>query len=178
MTYANWKRNPRFTQCTAQSKQKRQRCGNDAIPGGTVCTYHGGAAAQVQGAADARLRLKEAFERGDRRPAWQILADTLHSADVLMLDARLRLIDGEAITIEQLDRFLEALDRAQRFAKQFVDVGIDERRVRATEAATAQLAEFLRRALARSGLTAEQCRTVELVLAEEIRGNGPAAIAA
>jgi hypothetical protein len=42
--------------CTAHSKQTKQQCGRTAIPGGTVCRYHGGAAPQVQEAALERLR--------------------------------------------------------------------------------------------------------------------------
>lgn len=46
----------RAPRCTAHSKQTKQRCGRSAIPGGTVCRYHGGLAPQVQEAAMARLR--------------------------------------------------------------------------------------------------------------------------
>ena len=41
--------------CSAQSKQKHQQCGHWAIPGGTVCRYHGGLAPQVKSAAEKRL---------------------------------------------------------------------------------------------------------------------------
>jgi hypothetical protein len=41
--------------CTATSKVKGQQCGNEAIPGGNVCRYHGGAAPQVKLAAHLRL---------------------------------------------------------------------------------------------------------------------------
>ena len=44
-----------MNQCTATSKAKGKRCGREAIPGGTVCRYHGGAAPQVQKAARLRL---------------------------------------------------------------------------------------------------------------------------
>ena len=43
--------------CTATAKSTGNRCGNPAIPGGTVCKSHGGAAPQVQ--RKARLRLAE-----------------------------------------------------------------------------------------------------------------------
>ena len=35
------------TRCTAHSKQTGAQCKNPAIPGGTVCRFHGGAAPQV-----------------------------------------------------------------------------------------------------------------------------------
>lgn len=43
--------------CSATSKQKGIRCGRTAIPGGTVCRYHGGAAPQVMKSARERLGL-------------------------------------------------------------------------------------------------------------------------
>jgi hypothetical protein len=45
--------------CTAKSKQAQRRCRKPAIPGGTVCRMHGGAAPQVKLAAMQRL---EAFQ--------------------------------------------------------------------------------------------------------------------
>ena len=43
--------------CQAMSKQTGQQCGNKAIPGGTVCRFHGGGARQVRNRA--RLNLLE-----------------------------------------------------------------------------------------------------------------------
>lgn len=42
--------------CTAHSKSTGVQCGQNAIAGGNVCHYHGGAAPQVRLAAAARLR--------------------------------------------------------------------------------------------------------------------------
>lgn len=44
-------------QCTATSRRTGQRCGANAVPGATVCGWHGGRAPQVQ--RSARLRLLE-----------------------------------------------------------------------------------------------------------------------
>ncbi len=41
--------------CTATSKARGERCKRPAIPGGTVCRYHGGAAPQVIRSAKQRL---------------------------------------------------------------------------------------------------------------------------
>lgn len=41
--------------CTARSKQSGVRCKRVPIPGGTVCTMHGGAAPQVQKSAKERI---------------------------------------------------------------------------------------------------------------------------
>ena len=40
----------------ARSKRSGQRCKRTPIPGGTVCTMHGGAAPQVRAAARRRLQ--------------------------------------------------------------------------------------------------------------------------
>lgn len=45
---------PMAGKCTATNRQGK-RCGKHAIPGGTVCRMHGGAAPQVKAAALARL---------------------------------------------------------------------------------------------------------------------------
>jgi hypothetical protein len=45
----------RAIRCTAKSKASGQRCKRAAIPGGTVCRFHGGAAPQVVAAAKVRL---------------------------------------------------------------------------------------------------------------------------
>lgn len=41
--------------CSAKSKQTGKRCGQYAIPGGTVCRFHGGSAPQVKAKAAERL---------------------------------------------------------------------------------------------------------------------------
>lgn len=55
---------PMEGKCKATNRQGK-RCGKYAIPGGTVCRMHGGAAPQVKNAAEARLRALEfpAIER-------------------------------------------------------------------------------------------------------------------
>jgi len=42
-------------QCTAKSKSSGNQCTKQAIPGGSVCYYHGGAAPQVKRSAALRL---------------------------------------------------------------------------------------------------------------------------
>lgn len=173
-----WRHDPRFSQCAGKSKQNQRRCENDAMPGGSVCRMHGGQAPQVRAAADRRVVLKEAFERGDRRATWEIMADTLHSADVLMLDARVRLVEGEAVTLEQLDRFLEALDRAQRFAKAFLDAGVDERQARAVETLTGRLTGFVDRAMVAIGLPPAVQAQMRQAIAAEVVAERDTAVAA
>ena len=42
--------------CAAKAKQTGKQCGRSAIPGGTVCRYHGGAAPQVMRKAQERIQ--------------------------------------------------------------------------------------------------------------------------
>ena len=46
---------PLSVKCSARSKRTGKQCGQWAIPGGTVCKWHGGAAPQVKAAAMERL---------------------------------------------------------------------------------------------------------------------------
>jgi hypothetical protein len=60
--------------CTAKSKQTGNRCGRTAIPGGTVCRYHGGKAPQVAEKAMERLmRLQH--------PAISALEELIHQRE-------------------------------------------------------------------------------------------------
>lgn len=58
--------------CRAHSKQTKNPCKFFAIPGGTVCRYHGGLAPQVQDAARRRLAIMVA-------PALEKLASLINS---------------------------------------------------------------------------------------------------
>lgn len=155
--------------CAAKAKGSQKQCTRNALPGMKVCRLHGGAAPQVQQAALKRLALAEAFERGDRRPAWQILADALHAADTLMIDARVRLGEGEPITVDQLDRFTDALERAQRFAKVFLDAGVDERQTRIAESQASMIVGVIRAILDELDLSAVQRAKVGEVVPRHLR---------
>lgn len=77
---------PTAQRCTAKSKQAGRQCGNKAIPGGTVCRIHGGAAKQVQ--RKARLRLAQMVD-----PALTILARELVNPNSRPAD-RLRAVEN------------------------------------------------------------------------------------
>jgi hypothetical protein len=52
-----------FLPCSAHSKRSGKRCKQPAIPGGTVCRFHGGGAPQVIAKAQERLEANEARVR-------------------------------------------------------------------------------------------------------------------
>ena len=124
--------------CTAK-RSNGVRCGQWAVVGATVCPTHGGRAPQVRAAAERRVSLAEAMTASDPRPAWEVLADALHMADVLMRQARLGVVDGKPVTLRQLDRLVDHIDRAHRMAKVTLDAGVDERRTRMGERTGAQM---------------------------------------
>lgn len=53
---------PMAPRCSATSKQTGQQCKQRPVKGGTVCRFHGGAAPQVQAAAETRELEREATE--------------------------------------------------------------------------------------------------------------------
>ena len=87
--------------CTAQARNRHQgRCKQPAIPGGTVCRFHGGAAPQVQEAAQDRLRALQ------------------HPA----IDRIAKLIDQEQFPTVALGASKDVLDRTLGRATEVVDV--------------------------------------------------------
>jgi hypothetical protein len=95
---------PNNSPCKAKSKRTGLPCRQPAIPGGTVCHYHGGAAPQTKAAAVRRL------EAAADSLAARLVRIALDSAD-------------ENTAIRAIST---ALDRAGVTAKQAVAVGVDE----------------------------------------------------
>lgn len=85
--------------CTATAKTTGERCKNPAIPGGTVCRIHGGAAPQVAAKAAERLseRLKVPLYLAVTRLQEQLDSGTVEAK--IVLDAVVKL----AALIETLE---------------------------------------------------------------------------
>jgi hypothetical protein len=97
-------------QCTAISKQSGQQCKRKAIPGGTVCRYHGGGAQQVKAKAAVRAELL----------GWGLGDATVDPGEVL-----LRLVTQSAARAERYAMLLqEAFEAAERL-KQAHDAGAE-----------------------------------------------------
>ena len=96
-------------QCKAISKQTGQQCKRKAIPGGTVCRYHGGGAQQVKVKAAIRAEVLN----------WGLGDTTVDPGEVL-----LRLVTESAARAEHYSRLLqEAFETAERL-KQAHDAGM------------------------------------------------------
>jgi hypothetical protein len=57
---------PPRQRCSARSKQTGEQCKLSAIPGGTTCRFHGGAAPQVRAKAKEREMQRKALEAAER----------------------------------------------------------------------------------------------------------------
>jgi hypothetical protein len=109
-------------QCKAISKQSGQQSKRKAIPGGTVCRYHGGGAQQVKAKAAVRAEVM----------AWGLGDSHVDPGEVL-----LRLVTQSAARAERYALLLEeAYEAAERLKRSF-DAGaleIDESKVMADTA--------------------------------------------
>jgi hypothetical protein len=97
-------------QCTAISKQTKQQCKAKAIPGGTVCRWHGGAAGQVKAKAAVRAELI----------GWGLGDATVDPGEVL-----LRLVTQSAARAERYAMLLEEAYEAAEWLKQAHDAGAE-----------------------------------------------------
>jgi hypothetical protein len=101
-------------QCTALSKQTGNQCKAKAIPGGTVCRWHGGAASQVKEKAAVRAELL----------GWGLGDATVDPGETL-----LRLVTQSAARAERYATLLEEAYKAAECLKRSFDAGaldIDE----------------------------------------------------
>jgi hypothetical protein len=158
----------RSEQCTATSTQSGQRCKRLATRGAKVCQKHGAAAPQVREAARQRVAIADALATGTKRHPWEVLEDALHTADVLMSEARVQVETGQ-ITPALVEKLVNTIERAHRMAKVNLDAGIDQRKLRLAEAQAGQMHQVFTRVLTQLGLTAEQKARVPELLKREIR---------
>jgi hypothetical protein len=169
-------------QCTATSKQSRERCKRVAIAGGTVCVMHGGKSPVVAAAAARRLEAAELTQEVARlglvvttTPADAML-DALHRAygDVLVLGAKVAQLEPESWS--QLDTtarfekasvlvemYWRALDRYATVADSCVQRGIEAAAVGVAHAYAQQLLAFTRLLVEGLGHEADDPVVVELV---------------
>jgi hypothetical protein len=118
-------------QCSAVSKQTGKQCKAKAIPGGTVCRWHGGAAQQVKAKAAVRAELI----------GWGLGDATVDPGEVL-----LRLVTQSAARAERYALLLEEAYEAAERLKQAHDAGA---RIEAPGDELADTAETARRDLDR-----------------------------
>lgn len=168
-------------QCTATSKQSGERCKRRPIPGGTVCTSHGGAAPAVRAAAERRKQeaaataLLEILWDPDAAPVTDpverlaaLAGRTEHALEVI----------GAKVEVEGLETaaglaWTRVMRELRLQLEGLAGLGLEDRRVRISEEAGQLLASVVRTVLDRIELTPEQealARVVVPVVFREAAG--------
>jgi hypothetical protein len=146
--------------CSARSSRTGQRCRAWAVRGLNVCIAHGGASAASRRAADRRIERAMA-EREVRQAAaalggsrdvdsLDVIVERVHEAAANVEVMRAMVGDEASVRAVYDDRgrpytnpvlafYNEERDRLARFAKLALDAGVDERRLRVSEAQAARL---------------------------------------
>ena len=157
--------------CTATAKSTGSRCGQPAIPGATVCRFHGGRAPQVAAAAARRVQMAGA----ERALAALVPADAPPVADVVAELARLAgqvvaARDAAASMVAEVERLADPvsgalvpevvlwaslLDKSSRLLSDMARLGLDARRETLDAAALAMMSSTIRFAMS---WAAEQMR--------------------
>jgi len=159
-------------QCSATSKGSGQRCKRFAIRGGTVCVRHGGGAKQVRQKALERITIAQALATGDRRPPWAIIADAVHTADVLLLDVKMRVEGGEDLTPELTTKLVDALERAARLSKLQIDGKFVEAQTRERDLDAELVVGLFLRSIERVDLSEDQRWSLRRAMAAELQKLG------
>lgn len=185
--------------CRAKAKVSGERCKRTAIPGGTVCFYHGGAAPQVRSKAAQRVALLSVSDLLDRTNP-EIVNEDLGTgmSRVIALDRQmvmaLRALVGELDLdpgsdgftgpdhqgdikvhplVDELRRWTDQLQKHQKLAW---DAGLDERKVQITEDLAGVIASVIASVIAdpAAGLSPPQRRRMNEVSAVHLRALPPA----
>jgi hypothetical protein len=169
--------------CSAISKHSGEQCKRKAIPGGTVCRYHGGNARQVKAKAAIRaevmswgltdaavdpgevlLRLVTQSAARAQRYSVELeamVAESPSLREALVAEQWAATEDGELYKRGEYIRGLAVLeaqerDRCANFATKAVAAGLAERQVRLAERQGELLAQTIRAIFDDLGLTAQQ----------------------
>lgn len=175
---------PDKVQCKATASTSGNRCRRAAIPGGTVCAFHGGNAPQVRAKANERVaeaQLRKELGKLQIVPVenplleLQILAGEAKAWKELCADhvARLERLRyggqaGEQIRGEIL-LFERAMDRCGTILAVIARCNIDERLARIQERQVELVADAVSRVLAEMGLSQEQQREARHGLSRHLR---------
>lgn len=189
---------PPDKQCKANSKASGQRCGAWAIEGGTVCYMHGGAAPAVKAAAQARvaaIRIEASAKASLAHEGIEGVEDPLaelsrlaSSSKALMeaLGARVNALQDlehydskNSPTIRaEVQMYERAMDRTHRLLDSLVKHGYTERQIQIEESEAMLVAGVLKRVIAGLGLTPDQQKQAQGLLAQEFRALAPRPVAA
>lgn len=177
-----------YTPCHAHTKAGRQ-CRQRPVPGAKVCRYHGGAAPQVRAAGLRRLAAEKVQADAEAAVAQQGLLSVedpllelskLAAGSRAMLEslgARVNaLTDVETFDAKNqpharvaVEMYERAIDRTHRLLDTLVKHGYAERQIAIAEAEALLVSGIIRRVISALGLTADQQKQAQSLLAAEFR---------
>lgn len=181
--------------CAAHSKQTGGPCGSrEVVPGGVVCSAHGGKSSQALRAAQERENRRIMTELYEADPQAAIAAyGTEAIADPL--DMLSRLTAAAAHTMEAMGKrvndlseiryendkggeqirgevklYMAAMAQTGKFLDMLIKSGFEERRVKLDEQTATMFVTAMQQVCARLQLTPEQAVLVGTVVPEVLRG--------
>lgn len=177
-----------YTPCHAHTRSGRQ-CRNRPVPGTKVCRYHGGAAPQVRAAGQRRLaaaKIEADAAAAVAQMGLMTVEDPLGELSKLAAGSRAMLeslgarvnalSDIETWDDKQapharvaLEAYERALDRTHRLLDTLVKHGYAERQIAIAEGEALLVSGIIRRVIAALGLSPEQQKRAQSLLAAEFR---------
>jgi len=129
--------------CTATSKRSGQQCRRFVMVGKRVCWHHGATAGR--NGKEAALAESDvaatiaAYMQDDPRPIAEILTDAMAVHDAVLRATKARVMAGENVTADDVDRMIESARGAHVVALSMSKLGLEEQRVRIAERESAAL---------------------------------------
>jgi hypothetical protein len=127
--------------CTAKTRRGTP-CMNFCSVGRLTCRLHGGNAGQVVRKADERVTLAQLLQ-SDPRPIPVVLMEAVHNVDAVARDMRAGIEEGEAVSLDQLDRFLSVNRVTAHLAKTVVETGVLAKLVAEQRVAVEEIGVFI-----------------------------------
>lgn len=177
-----------YTPCHAKTKAGNP-CRQRPVPGAAVCRFHGGGAPQVRAAGQRRLmaaKIKADSEAAVAQMGLEAVEDPLGELGKLAagsramlesLGARVNALDDVETLDDKsapharvvLEAYERALDRTHRLLDTLVKYGYAERQIAIAESEAKLVSGVIRRVIAGLGLTPDQVKLAQELLAAEFR---------
>lgn len=179
--------------CRATSKKRGEHCKRYAIPGGTVCYWHGGNAPQVQRKAAERLVMAEAEQVVRKRlsdypdtpvtdplAALMTIAGRMEQVSALLkdrvdaLETHLTGVDdkGQEFLRATIAAYMTMLGQSSTTLAAIAKLNIEERMAKVSEAQVMIMMRALEATFAALGITGAQAVTARQVFATRLREVG------